>query len=120
MSDESSSREPRSSVIIRALVEQMAGQEPIASAERRVRNLSRSGACIDHDGDLAKGMTLRITMGSIAPFDAEVMWVNARLAGLRFARPVELEQARQPRGSAHLRSSAGWVTDVANPYRRPG
>lgn len=121
MTDDLSAREKRSSVIIRALIEMPEETGTGTGADRRVRNLSRTGACIDHDGTLAQGMALRVTMGSIPPFDAEVMWVRERLAGIRFTRPVDLEAARQPRGrSASARPSVGWVVEAPDPYRRRG
>ncbi|UVO50974.1 PilZ domain-containing protein [Sphingomonas sp. SUN019] len=109
-------RNPRSSVIIRALIE-----VPGVQSERRVRNLSATGACVDDDGTLATGMILRVSMGSIHAIEAEVMWTRATLAGIRFAWPVDLREARRPRGSAaRFTAAAGWVVEVDDPYRRRG
>ena len=87
-------REKRNSVIVRALVEAPGG----AAVERRVRNLSRSGACVEHAGELRDGIT-------------------DRLAGLRFADTIDLEEARKPRGVG-VRPRAGWIAEINDAYRR--
>jgi hypothetical protein len=107
------SREKRNSVIVRAAVRLPGGGQ----SERRVRNLSRSGACIDNDGDLAAGMMLDIEMGHITELTGEVMWVKDRLAGIRFAEPIDLDEARKPRGVTAA-PKAGWMTDINDAYRR--
>lgn len=106
-------REKRNSVIVRALVMAVG----IAPAERRVRNLSRSGACLEHDGTLKAGMTVLMQMGALQDLAAEVMWVTDRLAGVRFAQDVDLDAARKPRGVATV-PRAGWIVDADDPYRR--
>lgn len=109
-------REPRSSVILRALIE-----GPGIRCDQRVRNLSRTGACIEHDATLTPGMVVSVSMGAIASIEAKVMWANAKLAGVHFAEPVSLEEARRPRGcTSNFTPSAGWAVDSANPYRRLG
>ncbi|USU06484.1 PilZ domain-containing protein [Sphingomonadaceae bacterium OTU29LAMAA1] len=107
-------REKRSSVIVRAIVHGTNGTQ----AERRVRNLSRSGACIEHDGDLTNGTTVLLQMGALTDLPAVVVWVTERLAGLRFADAVDLEEARKPRGMG-VKPKAGWMTDMNDAYRRP-
>ena len=112
----SPNRETRSSVIIRALVEAEG-----LHAERRVRNLSRSGACVDNSGDIRAGTTVHVTMGSIQRLAAEVMWAKPNLAGLRFHRPVNLEEARKSRSTATTATPrTGWAAELDNPYRRGG
>lgn len=106
-------REKRSSVIVRALVTTPDGR----SSERRVRNLSSHGACIEHDGDLRPDTTLTLRMGTIADLQAVVHWVSERLAGLQFAERVDLDEARKPRGVA-IRAKAGWMADINDAYRR--
>ena len=106
-------REKRNSVIVRALITPPGG----ASSERRVRNLSRSGACIDHDGELAAGMRIGIVMGRITDLVGEVVWAKERLAGIRFAEPVDLDEARQPRGTT-ASAKAGWIASINDAYRR--
>jgi hypothetical protein len=106
-------REKRNSVIVRAAIRLPDG----AVSERRVRNLSRSGACIDHDGELSTGMMLRIAMGRIADLTGEVVWVKDRLAGIRFAEPIDLDEARKPRGVTAV-PKAGWMAEINDAYRR--
>lgn len=106
-------REKRNSVIVRALV--AAPGSP--AAERRVRNLSRSGGCIEHAGDLTVGKTVTLQMGTLSDLSAEVMWVTDRLAGLQFAESVDLDEARKPRGVG-AKAKAGWMADINDAYRR--
>jgi len=106
-------REKRSAVIVRAVVTTPGHDD----AERRVRNLSRSGACIDHGGELATGMTVLLQMGTIVGLPASVMWVTDTLAGLQFAERIDLEEARKPRGTGAV-PKAGWMADIQHAYRR--
>lgn len=106
-------REKRSSVIVRAVVMTADGR----SRERRVRNLSPHGACIEHNGDLEAGMTVMLHMGSMPDLVATVRWVSERLAGLRFSELIDLDEARKPRGVG-VTPRAGWIADLNNPYRR--
>ncbi len=110
---DTSSREKRNSVIVRALVTTPDGRE----WERRVRNLSDRGACVEHDGELQAGTTIVLRMGAICDLDATVRWVSGRLAGLRFAETVNLDEARKPRGTA-VQPKAGWIVDIKHAYRR--
>ncbi len=105
-------REKRSGVILRATVVRH-GDEP---AERRVRNLSATGACIEHDGELEPGMALVMAMGAIPLLRAEVMWVRDQLAGVRFDRTVSLDAARRPRGPGKI--GAGWMDALRDGYRK--
>ncbi len=107
-------RDKRSSVIIRASVI-VAGMR----LERRVRNLSLHGACIDNQNDLTVGATVYVSMGALDDLAAEVMWASPRLAGLRFTLPIDLEAARRPRGTGTV-ASAGWMRDVDSAYRIRG
>jgi hypothetical protein len=106
-------REKRNSVIVRALVRTPGGDE----AERRVRNLSRSGACLEHKGELQDGMTLTLKMGALDDLSAQVMWVTERLAGVRFDEAVDLDEARKPRGTGAA-PKAGWIAEINDAYRR--
>lgn len=103
-------REKRSGVIIRAAID--LGSRRV---ERRVRNLSLSGACIDQEGELTAGQHIRLSMGRLDDLTAEVMWVKDRLAGLKFDRPIDLEAARASRGAGLAK--AGWMTDINHAYR---
>ncbi len=110
--DAGTERDKRSGVILRAAIE-VDG----VTVERRVRNLSVRGACVDNDGDLMVGSTVRVTMGQLEEMVAEVMWAKPALAGLRFRRIVDLEAARKPRGRG-TGTSAGWMTEVNHAYRK--
>lgn len=111
--DRASEREKRNSVIVRAIVHAPGAAE----AERRVRNLSRSGACIEHSGELTVGMSVLLQMGTLTDLVGEVMWVTEKLAGLRFAKTVDLEEARKPRGIG-VKPKAGWIAEINDAYRR--
>jgi hypothetical protein len=116
MSEEAPNRDKRSSVILKANV-QSSGNP--AGTERRVRNLSSHGACVDHDGELSAGENVVLFMGEVEDAVAEVMWATERLAGLRFERQVDLEAARRHRPAAsNLRS--GWMANMNHAYRRHG
>ncbi len=106
-------REKRNSVIVRAALSVPGGLQ----VERRIRNLSRSGACVEHEGDLQTGNTILLQMGSLCDLAAQVMWVTDRLAGLRFAEPIDLDEARKPRGVA-VKPKAGWIAEINDAYRR--
>ena len=113
MVDAPGPRAKRSSVIIRAIVH-LPGNKQI---ERRVRNLSATGACIDHVSDVATGDRLVMDMGSLRGLSATVVWVRDHLAGLTFAEPVDLEAARKPRGTGAVSISSGWLADLKDAYR---
>ncbi|MCU6455016.1 PilZ domain-containing protein [Sphingomonas sp. A2-49] len=108
-----STREKRNSVIVRAMVRAPGG----TAVERRVRNLSRSGACVEHAGDLRDGMTVVLQIGTIQDLRGQVMWITDRLAGLSFAEAIDLEEARKPRGVG-VRPQAGWIAEINDAYRR--
>jgi hypothetical protein len=108
-------RDKRNGVIIHAAVT-VDGR----TTERRVRNLSLQGACIDHSGDLAEGTTLRLSMGTLADLRATVMWTRPQLAGLQFDRPIDLDAARRPRAAAGASAKAGWMAEMNHAYRRQG
>jgi hypothetical protein len=106
-------REKRNSVIVRAIVTTHDGR----SSERRVRNLSQQGACIEHEGELVAGMPVLLHMGSMHDLVGTVRWVGERLAGLRFAQDIDLDEARKPRGVG-VKPRAGWMADINDAYRR--
>lgn len=105
-------REPRSSVILYALVETAE-----AATECRVRNLSATGACIDNSAALTAGERVRVTMGTLERLVADVAWATPTLTGLHFEQLVDLGAARRPRGTAATRQTAGWMDGMRNPYR---
>ena len=110
--DVENARDKRSGVILRAAIE-IDG----LTVERRVRNLSERGACVDNDGDLVAGTTVIVTMGRLERLVAEIMWVKPALAGLRFRRSVDLDAARKPRGTGAV-AGAGWMADIGHAYRK--
>ena len=114
--DESSDcyREKRSSVYLRALIDRADGSAP---GEHRVRNISVTGACVEHEGELLRGAPCRVRIGIIPEFESQIVWANGRLAGLRFSRPVDLDAARKPRGQVAA-PTAGWIIAIDSPYRR--
>jgi len=113
MSDDAGKRrDKRSSVIIRAVVHTPTGNQ----VERRVRNLSDTGACIDNSGDLAEGDQLLLDMGTLTSLPARVVWARESLAGIAFAKPVDLAAARKPRGAA-VTVKSGWLADLRDIHR---
>ncbi len=104
-------RAKRSGVIIRADIDANGKQ-----VERRVRNLSLTGACVDHSGELKVGERVRVAMGRLVDLDAEVMWATDKLAGIRFDDTIDLDAARAPRGAG--RAQAGWMSDINHAYRK--
>lgn len=111
-SDNPQPREVRSSVIVRAVVKTATGKE----AERRVRNLSPLGACLDHCGDLTPGDELQLDMGSLRNITAQVVWAREHVAGISFAEPVDLAAARRSRGQA-VTVTSGWLAEIRDAYR---
>lgn len=110
--DPENTRDKRSGVILRAAID-LDG----VIVERRVRNLSERGACVDNDDDLVAGTTISVTMGRLERLVADVVWAKPALAGLRFRRAVDLEAARKPRGIAAT-VGAGWMNDMGHAYRK--
>jgi len=108
-------REPRSSVIIRAVVHAYG----IVATERRVRNLSAHGACIDHAGDLKSGQAISLAIGSYDALSAQVIWAREKVAGVRFRKSIDLDRARQPRKNVVPEIiKTGWLANMPNPYKR--
>ena len=114
MEPDPSPRERRNSVILHAQV-----QRPNGAVSCRVRNLSASGACVDNGvAGLAAGERVRVAVGSVTGVVADVAWADQRLAGLRFARAVDLATARRPRAPTTATSQAGWLDQLTHAYRR--
>ncbi|GGB23358.1 hypothetical protein GCM10011380_11350 [Sphingomonas metalli] len=109
-----SERAKRSSVIIRADIRPADGR----AVTRRVRNLSLTGACVDHEGELAVGQRLMLDMGRLDAIEAEVVWVKDRLAGIHFEEPIDLDAARAARGVGRVET--GWMTNIHHAYRKRG
>lgn len=112
-SDNERPREKRSSVIVRAAVYVCGAANPF---ERRVRNLSRFGACLEQTGELEPGAIIMLCVGGLTGLKAKVVWVTDRLAGITFEDAVDLDIAVKPRGSAGA-PQAGWMAEINDAYR---
>lgn len=73
----------------------------------RVRNVSEQGACIEGYEGLVAGARLIVSIGMVERIHAEVKWVRGGLAGLRFAQPIDVAQARK-RPPKSLDPREGW------------
>ena len=109
-------RDKRNSVILKVLVR--SARAP-AGVERRVRNLSASGACIDHAGDLSAGEVVTLMLGQTGETAAHIAWATERLAGVRFERDIDFEAAKKQRTAAPSLKS-GWMADMNHAYRKSG
>ncbi|TCP32726.1 PilZ domain-containing protein [Sphingomonas sp. BK235] len=110
------SREPRSSVILYALID--TGSEAV---ECRVRNLSDTGACVDNAAGLVQGAEIRVTMGTLEQLVARVMWAKPTLAGLHFEDRIDIAAARRARTrNTGVQPSAGWMQHIRDAYRDRG
>ena len=105
-------RENRSRVIIRAVVHGPCGMEP----ERRVRDLSSTGACVEQSGNLMIGDDVRLDMGTLKGILAKVAWVTENLAGVAFADPIDLARARAHKPEA-VTAASGWVSGFVDPWK---
>jgi hypothetical protein len=116
MDQEAPPRAKRHSVILKALLR---SERAPGGTEHRVRNLSASGACIDHAGDLRAGDAVTVLIGEVTDLLASVAWTTDRLAGIRFERAIDLEAARRRRAEAPALKS-GWMADMNHAYRKAG
>jgi hypothetical protein len=98
-------RENRSRVIIRAVVHGPCGKEP----ERRVRDLSSTGACVEQSGNLIAGDAILLDIGMLKGVAGKVVWVTEYLAGIAFAEPIDLAKARKPKPEV-VTAASGWVS----------
>lgn len=53
--------------------------------EGRLRNISPTGACVEHNGNLLPGDEIGLQMENPIPQSARVIWASERLAGVSFA-----------------------------------
>jgi len=72
----------RSNIFVTATLYAAGGSTPV-----RIRNMSRSGALVEASALPPAGTGVRLCRGSIS-VAGEVIWVDARKAGLRFASPT--------------------------------
>lgn len=122
-----SARSPRHSVMLSATVERFGGA---AATRHRVRDLSTGGVRIDQAAGLSVGATVLVTVGALEAVGATVAWVREGSAGLTFAHPVRIEDARakaaipaRPKeppadGARGKVPTAGWIPNLNDPYRR--
>jgi hypothetical protein len=72
----------RSNIFVMATLYAAGGSTPV-----RVRNMSRSGALVEASALPPPGTGVRLCRGSVS-VAGEIMWVDQRKAGLRFASPT--------------------------------
>lgn len=94
---------PRRSVFIFATIAMPAG----TTQRVRVRDLSEIGARIDHDGTLATGDRVTVTIGNARTVRADVVHADADTAGLSFARAIDFAAARGAGGGGPRQ--IGWA-----------
>ncbi|WP_332790761.1 PilZ domain-containing protein [Sphingomonas sp. GB1N7] len=126
---------PRHQVLLAA---EISGFGSTAPSKHRIKNLSVSGAQIDHAGALRPGSTVLVTVGTLEAIGATVIWVDEELAGLKFAESIDpararsktiistssqscsksaIEAARKKIDSASPPVSAGWLSALPDHYR---
>ncbi|WP_121904243.1 PilZ domain-containing protein [Sphingomonas sp. PP-CE-3A-406] len=110
-------RATRTSVMLSADVFQ-AGRA--GSTAHRVTNISEMGMCIVQPVKMAVGDVVVLVIGRVEHMAADVMWVRAGLAGLRFHEPIDLALARARRVAGHVIAppSAGWLAALNDPYAK--
>lgn len=112
--DSTARRDHRESVLLTA---SLLAEEAVAPTKHRVRNLSRSGVCVDCRDELPKGATFQVTIG-IETLSAVVAWFRHGQVGLRFARDIDLVAARQKPRETEVAAQGGWMSHMSDPYRR--
>lgn len=90
------------------------------STAHRVTDISETGMCIVQPSDLLKGSVVVVAIGRIEQVVADVVWVRAGLAGLRFHKPIDLVLAKTRRLAGHVIASpsAGWLSALNDPYTK--
>ena len=73
-------QEDRCGVTVRAVVHGPGTQR----FDARLRNISPTGACVEHGGHLLPGDEIALEMGKPALQAAKVIWTSDRLAGINF------------------------------------
>ncbi len=61
-----------------------------------------------------------VTIGQVEQEPADVVWVRAGLAGLKFHSPIDVARARLRRvaGQPAAAPAAGWLAELNDPYAR--
>ena len=83
-------RKPRYSVTLTASARRVGQQN---TTGHRIRNLSADGACVQGGDVFAVGETLIVSVGDMMAIEAEVRWVADGLAGMKFARSINIADA---------------------------
>lgn len=118
-------RAERHRVMLGALIERFGHG---GATRHRVRDLSATGVRVDQAERLQRGATVLVTVGSLAAVGATVIWVEQGAAGLRFAQPIDPDDARSKtfvaKPSAPTRprdeplGKAGWLGHIRGAYDR--
>jgi hypothetical protein len=135
-SPEESPRKKRQHVLLGAGISRPDGSQP---TRHRIKDLSTTGALVDHAGDLEPHAAVLITVGALEAIAATVIWVKGTVAGVQFAVPIDPDAARSKSlvssasppapglktpvfrpgvTESYPQPAAGWVHDLANPYRK--
>ncbi|WP_277978797.1 PilZ domain-containing protein [Sphingomonas phyllosphaerae] len=118
-------RAERHRVMLGALIERFGHG---GATRHRVRDLSTTGVRVDQAERLQRGATVLVTVGSLAAVGATVIWVEQGAAGLRFAQPIDPDDARsktfvaKPSAPTRQRDEplgkAGWLGHIRGAYDR--
>lgn len=111
------SRATRTSVMLSAMI---FGLNRTAGEAHRVTNISETGLCVVQAGAIDEGSVVVVTIGQVEQAPADVVWVRAGLAGLKFHRPIDVQRARLRRvaGQVLAAPAAGWLAELNDPYGR--
>jgi len=96
-------QEDRCGVTIRAVIHGPGTQR----FDGRLRNISPTGACVEHSGLLLPGDEIALEMGKPIPQAAKVIWASDRLAGISFLE--EPSRRKSDRGRPGERRMIGLV-----------
>lgn len=107
-----STRESRESVFLSAVVTGFGTGGPTT---HRARNLSSNGVCVDKPQSLRQGQTVVVSIGLLEEVGATVQWVEAALAGLKFAHPISIDAAKTRPKPAHVEQGWSLVTVPKQP-----
>lgn len=105
-------RSSRSSVMLRASVEHLGGSK---TTQHRVRDLSAGGMRIDQAANISPGSSVLVTLGALQSIAAAVIWVKGDSAGLKFADPIDIDEARSQAAVAPRRGLIHPGVIVAQP-----
>lgn len=106
--------EKRESIFARADVRREGATD---ASTYRVRNISPSGACIDHGGELRLGARLRLTVGWETDVPATVAWARRDSVGVRFERVISTFAAVRRCAPDMAPANAGWLGNIQDAYR---